>query len=67
MNGATLNEVLPLLAPLVLVQVAMMIAALLDLRRRTTTRGPRWVWGLVIVFVSLLGPTLYFLFGREEA
>lgn len=67
MNGATLSEVLPLVAPLVLVQIAMMIAALLDLRHRASTRGPRWAWALVVIFISLLGPALYFLFGREEA
>jgi hypothetical protein len=25
------------------------------------------VWALIIIFVNLLGPLLYFLFGREEA
>ncbi|MBI4772323.1 MAG: PLDc N-terminal domain-containing protein [Chloroflexi bacterium] len=43
-----------------------MAAALLDLARRERTRGPRWVWVLVIVLVSTIGPIAYFAFGREE-
>jgi hypothetical protein len=29
--------------------------------------GSKVVWALVIIFVNLIGPILYFLVGREEA
>jgi hypothetical protein len=54
------------LVPLVLLQLALMTVALRDLMRRKSTRGPRWVWALVIVFVNVLGPLIYFTLGRTE-
>ena len=62
----TLREWLPLLAPLIVLQLVLMIAALVDLLRREQTRGPKWVWGLIIVFVNTIGPIIYFLLGRED-
>jgi len=59
-------RLLPLVAPLLLIQLGLMIAALLDLARRGRTRGPKWAWVLVIVLLELLGPVVYFLFGRGE-
>ncbi|MGB9722993.1 MAG: PLD nuclease N-terminal domain-containing protein [Chloroflexia bacterium] len=57
---------LPLLVPLVLLQVVLMVVALVDLLRRERTRGPKWAWALLIVLVNLIGPMAYLLFGREE-
>ncbi len=57
---------LPLLIPLLLIQLALMMAALLDLRTRRSTRGPKWVWVLVILFANMLGPIIYFTIGRGE-
>jgi hypothetical protein len=66
MDTQILAEVLPLVAPLVLVQFGLMIAGLLDLQQRSSTRGPRWLWLVLILFVGLVGPTMYFLYGRES-
>ena len=63
----TLREFLPLLLPLFLLQFALIAAALWDLSKQTATRGPRWLWVLIIIFVNLLGPIAYFVIGREEA
>lgn len=65
MDARSFNDVLPLVAPLVVVQIGLMIAALLDFRQRKKTRGPRWAWVVIILFVSLIGPAIYFLYGRE--
>ena len=62
----TLNELLPFLVPVILLQIGLLVVALVDLVRRERTRGPKWVWVLVIVFVNLIGPVVYLLFGREE-
>jgi len=62
----TLGEVLPYLIPVIVLQIALMVVALVDLARRERTRGPKWVWVLVIVLGELLGPVVYLLFGREE-
>ncbi|MCA9945665.1 MAG: PLDc_N domain-containing protein [Anaerolineales bacterium] len=58
---------LPLLIPIFLIQLALIIFALADLVRRENTRGPKWVWVLVILFVNMIGPIVYFLLGRDEA
>lgn len=55
-----------LLIPIALLQVGLMIAALVDLARRERTKGPKWVWAIVILAVNFVGPIVYFFFGREE-
>ena len=61
-----LGELIPLLIPIILVEIVLVVIALVDLVRRERTRGPKWVWVLVILFFNLIGPIIYLLFGREE-
>lgn len=56
----------PYLIPAMVVQLALMAIALVDLTRRERTRGPKWVWALVIVVIDFLGPITYLIFGREK-
>ena len=62
-----LTEYLPLLIPILIIQLVLIVFALTDLVRRERTRGPKWVWVLVILFVNMIGPIVYLLLGREEA
>ena len=64
----TVEEILPFLIPLVILEVALIAVALYDLTRpeRRVRGSSKLVWGLVIVLFQLLGPLAYFLFGREE-
>ena len=57
---------IPLLIPIILLELGLMVFALIDLSKRTATRGPRWAWILVIVLVNLIGPIAYLLFGRQD-
>jgi hypothetical protein len=57
---------IPLIVPLLIIQLALMVIALSDLRKQVSTRGPRWLWLLIIVFVNLIGPILYFVVGKED-
>lgn len=59
-------QLLPYIIPIVLLQLILMIVALVDLSRREKTRGPKWLWIIVIVLGELVGPIIYFVFGREE-
>lgn len=61
-----IQEYLPFLIPLIILQLILMIVALVDIARRPKTRGPKWVWVLVVVLVNLIGPVIYFVVGREE-
>ena len=57
---------LPLIIPVMLVQFALIVIALWDLWKREATRGPKWVWLLVILLVNFIGPIVYLVIGRED-
>jgi len=59
-------EYLPLLIPVILIELVLLLIALIDLLRRQKTRGPKWAWVLVILFVQIFGPIAYLIFGRVE-
>ena len=69
MNDLRPEQVIALVAPIVVIQLGLMIAALIDLERdeRRVRGGSKLVWALVIVFINVVGPILYFVAGREEA
>ena len=66
MDIAQFKQYIPLLIPVLVIQLGLMIAALVDLVRREQTRGPKWVWALVILLVNFIGPIIYFVAGRKE-
>lgn len=63
------STLLLLLAPIVVLQIALMIWGLYDLTRpgRRVKGDSKVIWALVIIFINIVGPILYILFGREEA
>ena len=62
-----LGQLVALVIPLVLVQLGLVAFALYDLVRRERVREDnKWVWGIIIVVVNIIGPILYLLLGREE-
>ena len=63
-----LIDMLPWLIPLIILEFALLVFALVDLvRRETVTGGNKVVWILVIVLINVIGPIVYLLFGRKEA
>ena len=65
-NVSILQQILPLLIPVLLIQVILLVVALLDLRKQQSVRGPKWAWVLIIVFVNLIGPIAYFFVARKD-
>jgi hypothetical protein len=61
-----ISQWIPLIIPLILVQLGLMVFCLIDLSRRERTRGPKWLWAILIVLGELIGPVAYLLFGRED-
>jgi hypothetical protein len=61
-----IKQYLPLLIPVILIELVLMVTALVDLIRRSQTHGPKWIWALVIVLVNFIGPIIYFIAGRKE-
>jgi len=54
-----------LLAPLVIIQFLLIVIALIDLFKVERTNGPKWLWFLLIICISMMGPIAYFIFGRK--
>lgn len=54
------------LAPIFIIQLILIIVAVVDLIRIERTRGPKWLWVLIILFVNIIGPILYFVIGRRN-
>jgi ABC-2 type transport system ATP-binding protein len=61
-------SVLLLVVPLIVIYFALLIFAVVDLLRddRRVRGGNKGVWALIIVFINLFGPIIYFLFGRVD-
>jgi hypothetical protein len=62
----TIMKYLPLLVPVVLLQINLLGIALLDVLHREKIRGPKWAWVIAILFVQMIGPILYLVAGRGD-
>lgn len=63
----TIKEFAPFLLPIIFIQLLLMIIALVHaLRHKNYKVGNRIVWVVLIVFVQIIGPILYFTIGRSE-
>ncbi|HSL32764.1 MAG TPA: PLD nuclease N-terminal domain-containing protein [Candidatus Limnocylindrales bacterium] len=69
MNELKVEQIVALLLPIAAIQLGLMIAALIDLEHddRRVRGGSKLVWALVIVFLNIVGPIVYFIAGREES
>ena len=63
------EQILALLAPIVIIQLGLMIVALHDLEQedRHVRGDSKLLWALIIVFLNVLGPIVYLIAGREES
>ncbi|EJS46870.1 MULTISPECIES: PLD nuclease N-terminal domain-containing protein [Bacillus] len=58
---------LPIVLPIIAVGALLVFIALIDLYRHRKTRKNVLVWTLIILFVNVLGPILYFVIGRKDS
>ena len=67
MDLAMLKEYLPFLIPLIAAQLALGINALIHVLRHPHYRfGNKVIWALIVMFIQIIGPVVYFAFGRGE-
>jgi len=60
-------SILRLIWPVIVLQVAVAIWAIVDILKRKHTRNlSPMIWILIALFINFLGPIAYFLFGRAE-
>lgn len=57
---------LSLIVPLFVISGLLHLFALISCIKAEETNGPKWLWVLIILFVSLFGPILYFVLGRKQ-
>ena len=64
----TTTQVFLLLAPIILIELGLLVYALRDLiRSERVVRGDsKLMWGILIVVFGILGPILYLTVGRRE-
>lgn len=67
-TSAQLSRWLPLLIPVLLLQLILLVIAMRDLLHRppAQVRGSKWLWVGVILFINTIGPILYLTVGRNE-
>jgi hypothetical protein len=63
-----LSAFLLILIPIAVIQLGLLVWGLYDLTRpeRRVKGDNKVVWALIIIFVNVIGPILYFLVGRED-
>lgn len=67
MNELDVMNVIKMIWPILVIQLALQIYALVDLIRRKKTKNlTPLVWGLIIVFGEIAGAAVYLIIGRSE-
>lgn len=72
MDTQEITRLVLLLLPILLIQLAVSIYALVDLIKRKKTHGPRWLWAALLVITLFALPTglivaaVYLVWGRKE-
>lgn len=67
MSSPNIMEIIRIIWPLIILQVVLAIFAVVDITKKKKTRNlnpPIWI--IIAVFLEILGPSAYFLFGRTE-
>ncbi|MBF2454227.1 PLD nuclease N-terminal domain-containing protein [Listeria seeligeri] len=55
-----------LLIPIIILYLALLLTAIIDLARNWEVRKNSLIWLFVIIFINIFGPVAYFIFGRKE-
>lgn len=64
---ADLSQYLPFLIPVILIELALMLTALFHVLRHPSYRfGNKPMWIVIVVLFQIIGPVVYFAFGRGE-
>jgi hypothetical protein len=65
-NMDSISNLLPILLPIGIIQLILLIVSIVDLIRIEKTNGPKWLWVIIILFINIIGPILYFVIGRRN-
>ncbi|ELD2047600.1 PLDc_N domain-containing protein [Listeria monocytogenes] len=55
-----------LIIPVILLYLALLLTAIIDLTKNWNERKNPFIWLVVIIVINIFGPIAYFIFGRKE-
>ncbi|HAA6476110.1 TPA_asm: negative regulator of sigma-Y activity [Listeria monocytogenes] len=55
-----------LIIPVILLYLALLLTAIIDLTKNWNERKNSVIWLVVIIVINIFGPIAYFIFGRKE-
>lgn len=62
-----INEYLPILIPVIIVEWILAIIALVHVLKHPNYKfGNKVMWILIVLLIQIIGPVVYFVFGRGE-
>lgn len=60
-------EYLPFIIPIIIVELVLMVTALVHLLKHKKFRfGNQILWIVIVIFLQIIGPILYFTIGRGD-
>ena len=61
------TEFLPFVIPLLIIELLLAITALVHILKHPNYRfGNRTIWIFIVLLIQIIGPVVYFIFGRGE-
>jgi len=65
MEFMEISTILAIVIPLVIIQLILMITALVSVVKKEVPGSDKILWILIIIFVSTIGPIIYFAVGSN--
>lgn len=61
------TDYIAVILPLIILQLILLVTAIVHLLKNDRlSQSNKIIWALVIVFVNIIGPIIYLIFGRKE-
>ncbi|MEH7082568.1 PLDc N-terminal domain-containing protein [Neobacillus drentensis] len=58
---------IPFILPFIVIGSLLVFIALMDLFRHRKVRKNLPIWTMIIIFINIIGPILYFVLGRKDS
>ncbi|AFK86338.1 MULTISPECIES: PLD nuclease N-terminal domain-containing protein [Thermoanaerobacterium] len=65
-DNLSTSEIIRLFAPLIIIQLGLMIFSIYRLTKDKVRFLPKWAWLIIIVLGEILGPLMFLIIGREK-
>lgn len=63
----TITEYIPFLIPVIIVELILAVTALIHVLKHPNYKfGNKVIWIFVVLLIQIIGPVVYFVFGRGE-